>query len=309
MAGRKKTNKKPGRGGRIAMGAFAALLLALALLAGGGVLNASVVRVRRAEATLPDLPPSFEGVTLLYASDIDLCGLNTAEKSGALFHRLQSLRPDILLLGGDYSSATLLEFLNRPEDSASGTEVQLRAREDFFHYIASFQAPLGKYAIAAPEDGDRDGLARLMAETGIHPLFDKREELRAGGDSLWLAGICSDGAALNSAGGAFHRGECVIAAAYSPQVLPLLLTGEASDGGQWADLVLCGHTHGGQVRLFGRTALSLTRQEREFPSGWSVSNGLPILVTQGVGCEGLNLRLGTRPEVWLITLRRASASN
>ena len=35
-----------------------------------------------------------------------------------------------------------------------------------------------------------------------------------------------------------------------------------------------------------------------------MENALPILTTEGVGCEGLNLRLGTAPEVWLITLRR-----
>ena len=96
----------------------------------------------------------------------------------------------------------------------------------------------------------------------------------------------------------------MIVTAYSPSLLPILLTSEAGDGGQWSDLTLCGHTHGGQVRLFGRSALELNRQEQRYLSGWSVDNGHPILVTEGVGCEGANLRLGSAPEVWLITLRR-----
>ena len=143
MARTTKMNPKLSRSGRIALGAFAALLLLLAGCVGLSALVANRVSVRRAEARLTDLPPAFDGTTQLYASDIDLCGLNTAEKSGALFRELQSLRPDILLLGGDYTSVSLLEILNRGEGDADG-ERKLRERSDFFHYISEFSAPLGK---------------------------------------------------------------------------------------------------------------------------------------------------------------------
>ena len=114
MATRKKTNKKPGKGGKIVLGIFVALLLGLALFAGLGIANASLIRIRRADVILRDLPPAFDGTTLLYASDIDLCGINTPSRSGMLFNQLQSLRPDILVLGGDFNSTSLLDRLNRP---------------------------------------------------------------------------------------------------------------------------------------------------------------------------------------------------
>ena len=304
MAKRAKRNPKIGRGGRIALIAFTALLLALALAVGGGMINANVLHIRRAEVQLQDLPAAFDGVKLLYASDIDLCGLNTAGKSAALFEELQSLKPDILLLGGDYSAPSLLEILNNPRGGGEKQARQLQSRTDFFHYIASFQAPMGKYAIASPEDPDWDGLRQVMEDSGIHPLFNQRVELRSGGESLWLAGVCQEVASLNSAGSTFSKDDCVVVAAYSPTVLPILLTSEAADGGQWTDLALCGLTHGGQVLLLGRTLLNLDSRERQFLSGWRTDSGFPILVTQGVGCEGVNLRLGTVPEVWLITLRR-----
>ena len=280
MALRRKKNQKIGRGGRIALRVLAALALLV---------------------EIPDLPPAFDGRTILFASDIDLCGINTPQKSGALLNRLQALEPDILILGGDYSAPSLLEILNRSTDEAA----TLQKRADFFRYISAFDAPLGKYAIAAPEDRDQDGLKALMAETGIRPLFNDRAEIRLGGDKLWIVGVSAESASLNAAGSAFSRDDCVIVAAYSPTVLPVLVTSEAGDGGSWADLALTGHTHGGQVRLFGRTALQLERQEQHFLSGWTMENALPILTTTGVGCEGLNLRLGTEPEAWLITLRRA----
>lgn len=304
MAKRKKTNKKLGRGGRAALIAFAAVLLCLGAAAGIGIVNASIVRIRRADVVVPDLPDGFEGMRLLYASDIDLCGLNTPERSAALFNRLQSLSPDLLILGGDYTSISLLDTLNRPDNTSGKQAKAMLARESFFHYISGFDAPMGKFAIAAPEDPDWDTLSDVMKQSGIRPLFNDRTAIRSGSDTLWLVGVCEERSSLNAAGSAFEREDCVLVAAYSPVVLPILLTSEASDGGAWADLALCGHTHGGQIRLFGRTVLSLDSREQRFLSGWNVESGLPILVSQGVGCEGLNLRLGSAPEVWLLTLHR-----
>ena len=308
MATRKKVNKKPGKGRRAVLRAFAALLGGLALLAAVAAINADVVRLRHAEVLLPDLPAAFDGVTILYASDLDLCGLNTADKCGGLFQQLQEARPDILLLGGDYTASSLLDALNRSDEATADQDTARQKRRDFFYYIGSFDAPLGKYAIASPQDPDWSSLKRQLTEAGIVPLINDRACIESGGARLWLAGICENSGSLNSAGAAFDRSECVIAAAYGPDPLPVLMTSEARDGGQWADLVLCGGTHGGQVRLFGRTLLPLSQIERRYLSGWRLENGLPIMTTQGVGCEGLNLRLGTEPEVWLITLRRAGST-
>ena len=300
----KKTNKKPGKVGRIALGAFAALLLAILVTTGIGMANACLLRIRRAEVVLDDLPQGFDGVTILYASDIDLCGLNTPERVGALFNQLQSLQPDILILGGDYNATSLLDVLNRPEKNSDDVKEALESRSSFFHYIEAFQAPLGKYAIASTEDLQWQNLRDEMTKNRIRPLFNERVAVHAGGDTLWLAGLCGKITNLNDVGKAFSRNECVVAIAESPDILSVLMTSEASDSGQWTDLLLCGHTHGGQICLFGRTALSLTDTEQRLPSGWSIQNGTPMLTTQGVGCEGLNLRLGTEPEVWLIKLIR-----
>ena len=304
MAKRKKTNKKPGKAGRAAIITFVILLLCLAATAGIGYVNACVVRIRRADVVVPDLPVGFDGTRILYASDIDLCGMNTPKRTAALFDHLRSLEPDLLILGGDYTSNSLFDILNHPDGDATSLSKALRAREDFFHYISSFDAPLGRFAVASPEDPDWDDLRTLMEKTGIRPLFNDRTAIRSGSDTLWLVGICEETGNLNSAGNAFQSDDCVLVTAYGPSVLPILLTSEASDGGPWADLALCGHTHGGQIRLFGRTLLSLDSREQRFLSGWNVDSGLPILITQGVGCESVNLRLGSEPEVWLLTLRR-----
>ena len=184
MAKKRKTNAKMGRGGKIALLVCAIMLLLVMLVAGIAALNANIVRVRRAEVAIVDLPPAFDGVKILYASDIDLCGINTPEKSGALFDQLQSLKSDMLILGGDYNASSLFEVLNRPAGTTGDMSEALKKRTSFFHYIYSFEAPLGKFAIATPDDRDWDGLKRLMEESGVVPLINERKALQIGDDTL-----------------------------------------------------------------------------------------------------------------------------
>lgn len=303
MASKIKTNKRPGKSGKIALCIFVALLLLMAITACVGLINASLLRIRRAEIVLPDLPQSFDGKTLLFASDIDIFGINTPARAGTLFTQLQSLRPDILVLGGDYNSISFLEKLNQSEDSSDNTASVLSLRSDFFHYISDFQAPLGKYGIANTEDVQWQNLREVMEKNGVKPLINEKIDIHLNGETLWLTGICGKISSLNDSGQAFSHNDCVLAFAEGPDVLPVLLTSEAADSGPWADMILCGHTHGGQIRILGKSILSLSDAEKRFLSGWNTQSGIPILTSEGVGCESINLRLGTEPEVWLITLK------
>lgn len=298
----KKTVNKPGRGQKIALLTAAVIAAALAIVLLIGAMNASRVEVRRAEVRLKDLPAAFDGRTLLYASDIDLCGLNTAAKSADLFRRLQSLKPDALVLGGDYTSPSLLDVLNQ----AGGSEIgrgALNARDDFFRALSGFKAPLGKFAICTPDDPELKDLKRSMEAAGITPLFDTSAAMKANGESVYLAGLTGEPAPIAEAARAAKRDDCVIAVAASPTQVTQIMINEVEGGGPWCDLILTGHTHGGQIRLFGVNLLSLNGVERNYLKGWNLENEIPILTTTGVGCEGVNIRLGSRPEAWLITLR------
>lgn len=311
MAGRKKkVVRKRGRGGKIALAILGALVLCLGFILAYAAFNANTLHVRHAEVYLPDLPQSFDGKTILFASDIDLCGLNTPEKSATLFSRLQALQPDILLLGGDYTSSSLMDILNRASVSELDATQQLRDRTAFFQQIADFEAPLGKFAIAGDNDVNVESLSQIMQASGVVPLFNNRVEIQCDNASIWIVGFCADtsGVDFTAVGNAFQQQDCVIAFAHSPGVFPQLLTAEASDSGRWLDLALAGHTHGGQIRLFDRNVIRLSDQEQHYLAGWTMEGGLPMLTTTGIGCEGANLRLGSEAEVWMITLRKKASS-
>lgn len=295
MKGKSK-RANPRRAGWVVM----AVAAVVAALIGWMVINASLVQLRRASVHVPDLPAAFEGRTILYISDVDLCGLNTSERAAEAILQLQRLNPDMLILGGDYTSPTLGEVLNGRPDK----ENMLRNREAFFQALSDFNAPMGKYAMACREDAAIGDISTTLQNAGFTELNDNRRQFTLSGQKLWLVGVDLDAKNLSSLGRSFQRGECVVCVAETPDCLPRVTTSEAADGGGWADLCLTGHTHGGQIVILGRSVLNLTALEQQFRYGWTREGGAPMLTSSGLGCEGVNLRLGTSPEVWLITLHK-----
>ena len=304
MASRKKKTTKKERKPAVALFVNLGILLMVALTLACAAVQANMVLVRRAEVTLEDLPQAFDGTTILYASDIDLCGINTPQKSGALFRQLQSLRPDLLILGGDYTSPSVFDMLNASDSGALPGGRLVADRNAFFQLLAGFETSLGKIAVASPEDPLDEGLSATLSECGFTPLINTYARVGKDGEFIELVGISSDDAIQSAASVGYNRDACVIAVAYSPSAVPKLLTTEARDSGHWTDLILTGHTHGGQIMLFGHSVLPLTSQEHANLCGWFTDTGVPILTTSGVGCEGVNMRMGSHAEVWLITLRR-----
>lgn len=298
----KKVQKNKVRGRRRAV--LPALLLAFLLAAGGALgcmaANARITHLKQAQLYLKDLPASFDGATLLYISDIDI--RNDADGAAAqrLMRKLQSLQPDLLVLGGDYSAVTVLESLN----GASGGSTDKAT--SFVQALADFSAPLGKFAVAGEND-DAAALSPLFAASGVQLLEDGCATVKKGADQLVIAGLSDSSrkqTPFEQIGGYFSGEECVIAVAHNPASYVGVRVAEARDGGAWADAVLSGHTLGGQIRILGRTLRSLPEAEKRCIAGWYYSDDLPMLVSQGLGCKGAMLRLGSKSEVWLITLRR-----
>lgn len=279
------------------------VILCVTGFAGFMLLNACCLHLMRATVFVEDLPPAFEGTTVLYASDIDLGGLNTPRRAAEAFNRLRVLQPDLLLLGGDYTAPTVLDLLNQSVAARYRSNLS-NAREDFFYYISDFPATLGRYMIAAPDDRLAGNIDRLAQDSGFGLLNGRAVEIVKGADRLWLVGLEGNASRLSSR---FNRGDCVVALACSPNQFPSTMTTEAADSGHWVDLALAGHTHGGQIIVAGRSILSLDALERQYLYGWNRETGVPMLVTSGMGCEGINLRLNSQSEVWLITLTAQGA--
>ena len=298
----KKSKKKPLRKRPGLVAALVCAALGLGLWGYMG-LNASILHVKRADVAVKDLPPAFEGKTILYISDIDLCGLNTAARAADAVMQLQSIRPDVLILGGDFTSPTLGEILNKQAD----VQGMLAKRDTFLQYIQGFDAPMGKYVLASAADTALGDMGQTLKIHGFSGLNGNLNRLTFGSETLFLVGVNQEETRMSEYGGAFRSGDCVICVAESPDCFPRIMTAEAKDGGAWVDLCLAGGTHGGQVRVLGRSALTLSEVCQQYLSGWSRAIGVPMLTSSGLGCEGANLRLGSQAEAWVIRLGREAA--
>ena len=109
MAAKKRAGRKKRRWGwKIALALVLLLMAALLALCAA----ARVVHVRYATVYLRDLPPAFEGTTLLFVSDIDAHSAADARAAAKMMEALSALEPDILLLGGDYAAPGFWQTLN-----------------------------------------------------------------------------------------------------------------------------------------------------------------------------------------------------
>ena len=307
QGGKPKKSQKPKKGcGRRRIALAAVLLVALLLggLYGWMALQARITHVRKAVVYLEDLPQAMDGTTLLYVSDLNIRGAGDARRTQRLMNKLNELQPDVLLLGGDYCGGKILD--GHPDADEGGQAAALA----FLRSLSSFNAPLGKYAVAGEQDQVLSGLKEALFDGGVTLLDDGCATIEKSGGQLVLAGlsdVSEKRTPYSEIGGYFDGSECVIALTHNPSGYIGVRVAEARSGGAWADLVLAGHTLGGQIRAFGRTIYTLPEAEARCLGGWYYVGDLPMLVSQGVGCSGVLLRLGTQSEVWLLTLRRPEA--
>ena len=249
------------------------------------------IGVTRAELRSPRL----EGRTplrLLHVTDLHVERITLRERR--LLRLVGELAPDIILLTGDYLNLS----------SVHDAHAQADARDLLEQVCATTRAPV--YAITGSPPVDRSEIVpRIFDGLPITWLLDEVEELHVNGHTLRLAGLrCTrkrnlDGARLRRLLDDNPRHTFTLLLYHSPDLMP-----EAVELG--VDLYLCGHTHGGQVRLpfFGALITSSDFWKR-YEMGRYKEGDTTLYVNRGLGMEGLGaprVRFLAPPEIVLWTL-------
>jgi len=251
--------------------------LRLVGLHGRGRRNALAIQVRENEIVLPNLPRAFDGFTLLQLTDLHVD--MSREFVHTLIELVRSLDYDLCVLTGDYRARTFGPF----QPTLDGLQ-RLRA------YLKNTT-----YAVLGNHDTIR--MVPGMEEMGYRLLINEQVTLQRGGEAIYLAGI-DDAHYYHMEN--FHRaahdipaGVCSILLSHTP---------EAYRHAAHADfnLMLCGHTHGGQICLPGGVPL-LTDADcpRALARGaWKYHN-LIGYTSVGAGSCIVDVRLNCPPEVTL----------
>lgn len=222
--------------------------------------------------------------------------------------RTNALGSDLIALLGDHSAGH--RFTTGQVASA-----------DWARALAGLRAPLGVHAVLGNHDWWDDKTAQ---RTGVGPIYGRRAlekagipvyendvvRLRNGGDVFWLAGLGDQIALLK--GQRYGRmqfqgvddlpgtlakvtdGAPIILLAHEPDIFTQVP--------KRVSLTISGHTHGGQVRMFGYSPVVPSKFGNRFAYGHVVEEGRHLIVSGGLGCSILPVRFGVPPEIVLIEL-------
>jgi uncharacterized protein len=284
--------------------AAATVGLGAATVAYGGLVERNAFTVRRFD--VPVLPPGAAPLRVLHISDLHLMSRQTRKQ--AWIRSLASLRPDLVINTGDTISdpRAIPAIMNALDPLFEFPGAFVPGNNDY--YVPKLKNPV-RYFVRERRKvfGPRLPWAQLavaMASAGWLDLTHQRGSLKAGEVEIALAG--TDDPHLHRArysliaGTADPTAAVRIGVTHSPE--PSLLASFAADG---YDLVLAGHTHGGQIRLPFGPAIVTNCDIDVWRARWlhRFDDRMWFHVCAGLGTSPFApVRIACRPEASLLTL-------
>jgi hypothetical protein len=278
-------------------------LKASACAAGGfalyaGELERHWIEVSESDVVIPGLPPAFDGFRIAQISDIHMDEFTEAFFVREVVNHVNSLKPDAVFLTGDFVTS---EFASQKFAIGAGWQCAGILKE-----LTCRQ----RYAVLGNHDCQvgADEVSEALADNNIIVLRNYYMPLERSGARIWLAGLADplqgspDPEATIPASIRNIPQEPIILLCHAPDYVDDLL---AMPSGQAVSLMLCGHTHGGQVRLPLIGPMILPRMGRKYVEGWFRFGRLQMHVNRGIGTVGVPFRLDCPPEISMLTLRSA----
>ncbi len=256
-----------------------------------GEISRHEVSVQRITVTLPRLPEAFRGLTIAQLSDFHYAEYTEAYFIKQVIERVNLLKPDVVVFTGDYITTGFW-----PEKD------MLRFTGECAEILNHVHCPI-RYAVL----GNHDCVVKLYCESmrdalEAHniPVVENRSfPLERDGARLWFAGT-GDAVLgrihLDQAVPAAAADEPVILLVHEPDVLPEVVRHNN------VDLMLSGHTHGGQVRIPFLPPMFLPSLGQHYIEGLYRLGPTQLYVNRGIGTVNLPFRFNCPPEITLITL-------
>jgi hypothetical protein len=251
----------------------------------------SSVEVNEAEFSIANLPPELSGFSIALLSDIHSSLYMTRRNMQDVVARVNALKADMIAVPGD--------FVNN----------QVQEVYPFAEAFSELVAPYGVFGVMGNHDfytENPEQVARVVDECGVKLLRNDRITIRKGSSEFLLVGVDDVGrderqlikldTALGEAPPQIPR----VLLCHRPYYLPMA-------SGKKIDLVLSGHTHGGQV-VFGKFGgITFAPAAIASPYIWGkYRHGFAqMYVSRGIGTVGLPVRFNCPPEITRIVLRPA----
>ncbi len=245
--------------------------------------------------TLPALPAAFDGLRLVHLSDLHAATFGKNQKH--LLAAVEALEPDLVLITGD--------LIDR----------RRTVTDDDMRPALVLLSELSRRVPTLRVDGNHEPRAvcsarfrQLAARTGVQDVTGRGITVRKKDDALVICGIpdvCTFDYDENAWQQQLHTvcapytGQCRIVLSHRPQYLDAYAAAQL-------DLVLCGHAHGGQVRLPFVGGLYAPEQGilPRLTAGVHTVDNTTMVISRGLGNSGFPQRFNNHPEIGVITLKK-----
>jgi len=278
----------PARRRALDLAGSALLCSPIAAISYGSLIQRTDFEVKEIDVPMPGLSADLDGLRILQISDIHLSPFLSEKELARMIDATLGLHPHVAFITGD-----LISSRGDPLDAC-------------IRQLARVKADAGVFGCL----GNHEFYAGVMRETpvmaarfGMRFLRSQTAPLRFGNSVLNVAGIdyqpsYRNKRYLRGAPGLAMPGAFNLLLSHNPDVFPLAVR-------QGYDLVLAGHTHGGQVNIeiFGES-VNPARFYTPYVYGLYCQDRSVQYVTRGIGTIGVPVRLGAPPEVALLRLRK-----
>ncbi len=239
------------------------------------------VQMEIVDMTVPALPAGHEELKIVFLTDLHIRHLGRREKKA--LELTSALAPHLILIGGD--------LVEKKERLSLALE-----------FLEGLKAPLGKFAVRGNWEiqliPQARHLMRELDKVSVRLLLNEHQTVKFGGATIKIAGIDDytlGGPNLDRALGHDSPADFTILLSHEPIIVERI-------GERQIDLILAGHSHGGQVALPGIRPPWLPRGVGKYVKGDFKRGNTLMHVSRGLGTCGLPIRLGSPPEVTLVRL-------
>jgi predicted MPP superfamily phosphohydrolase len=278
----------PGRRRLLNAAGNIAVAAPFAALAYGSLIGRLDFHVREVDVPIEGLPADLDGLRLVHISDIHLSPFLSEAQLARVIDAANGLRAHLIAVTGD-----LISHRGDPIDACIRQLARLKSD-------AGLVACMGNHEHVAELE---DYTAKAAARVGIPFLRSQSRQLRFGAATLNVAGVdyqplYEKSRYLRGADRLVLPGATNLLLSHNPDVFPV-----AAEQGY--NLMLAGHTHGGQVsvEIFDQ-AINPARFFTPFVYGLYRHGPASAYVTRGIGTIGIPARIGAPPEISLLRLRK-----
>jgi len=259
------------------------------------------IRLEKVEITLKRLPPSFRGFTIGLLSDLHSSPIVSKDHLRYAAELVMTEQPDMIALTGDFIGHTF-RFPGEPYH-----DFDRRYVADMVEALSVLEAPHGLWGVLGNHDfwSGPDAVNTLVGDfedgLGVQWLRNRHTFLQRGEERIVLAGVddywqdsCSPRKAVQGAPGDTAR----ILLSHNPEINEILFRDHYD-----IDLVLSGHTHGGQIKFpFIGAPFAAGVRRAKYMEGLAQDGERQTYITRGVGHLVVPIRFLCPPEATLITL-------